>query len=50
MMILCHTSVRRTTRRWQKYEVAIHSGTDCKLYDPVREGELLARRGRRLRG
>jgi hypothetical protein len=29
----------------RKYEVKIYSGTDCKLYDLVREGELLARRG-----
>ena len=29
----------------RKYEVTIYSGTDCKLYDLVRDGELLARRG-----
>jgi hypothetical protein len=29
----------------RKYEVTIYSGTDCKLYDLVREGELLARPG-----
>jgi hypothetical protein len=29
----------------RKYVVTIYSGTDCKLYDLVREGELLARRG-----
>jgi len=34
----------------RKYEVTIYSWTDCKLYDLVREGELLARRRRTLRG
>jgi hypothetical protein len=29
----------------RKCEVTIYSGTDCKLYDLVREGELLARQG-----
>jgi hypothetical protein len=29
----------------RKYEVTIYTGTDCKLYDLAREGELLARRG-----
>ena len=31
-------------------KVTIYNGTDCKLYDAVREGELLGRRGRTLRG
>ena len=29
----------------RKYEVTIYSGTDCKLYDLVREKELLTRPG-----
>ena len=29
----------------RKYEVTIYNGTDCKLYDLVREEELLARQG-----
>ena len=33
-----------------KYEVTIYNGTDCKLCDVVREGELLGRRRRTLRG
>ena len=42
-------------RNWYAAEeghtkVTVCSGTYCKLYDLVREGELLARRGRTLRG
>jgi hypothetical protein len=36
---------REVSSAGPKYEVTIYSGTDCKLYDLVREGELLARRG-----
>ena len=31
-------------------KVTVYSQTYCRLYDLVREGELLARRGRTLRG
>ena len=41
---------RKLVRQEKEYEVTIYSGTDCKLYDVVREGELLGRRRRTLRG
>lgn len=37
-------------RARQGYEVTIYSGTDCKLCDVVREGELLGRLGRKFTG
>ena len=36
--------------RKRKCKVTFYSWTCCKLYDLVREGELLAHRGRTLRG
>ena len=41
--ILCEPGKRNT-------KVTIYSGTDCRLYDVVREGELLGRRRGILRG
>ena len=37
-------------RARQEYEVTIYGGTDCKLCDVVREGELLRRRVRTFTG
>ena len=46
-LILCPKSVRAGKGNTK---VTIYNGTDCKLYDVVREGELLGRRRRTLRG
>ncbi|MEH2568924.1 hypothetical protein V1289_008551 [Bradyrhizobium sp. AZCC 2289] len=39
-------SVPKTSARQENTKVTIYHGTDCKLYDVVREGKLLGRRSR----